>query len=453
MAEKSKILPLNAKLLALSIFLLLFIEIGTLGILPSTYYFVYRNVRISDLLLYAIIIYSLFCIREYRDLFWSKLFIIVRLLLLYMVLQFLISVIVYKVEIIEYFFRLKLLWFSFLVFPYMLLLKRNGITYLVKLIFPFAIASNILYILTALSGIAFLPDVTLVQQNLPGGLKVWRVFGGTFYGELFMLGIIYYWNEYKFKLVHVPFVIIFGLPHILAFGRGTWIFLVFAISFITIWSTFKKRDFKTAVRQVVMVSVTVAVFFYAFNKFLPEPEEMSEAITSRIEQGSDDIKYSEGTIGTRLANLKSLLNLWSANPVFGIGMHPFWVIKPVTTEEAIYYWGFNDLRWVSVLVAYGAVGLLFAIIFQIMFIYMCFKLLKRIHVMNINYFLVLMFLILMLRDSLINYMFYLTSISIYAFSSLNALFIANVIYLYEKYKSNSDIKEEKNIQISQQRTF
>jgi hypothetical protein len=303
----------------------------------------------------------------------------------------------------------------------------------VKLIFPVAVVSNVLYILSALTGIAFLPDVGIVQQDLPGGLKVFRVFGGTFYGEVFMLGIVFYWNEYKFRLYHLPFLILFALPHVLAFGRSAWVFFTFAIVFIIIWSSFRRRDFKTLIRQIVIVVVTLSAFFYFFNQFIPQSEELTEAIEARIEQGQSDLKYEEGTYGTRLLNIKALLDLWAANPIFGIGMHPFWVIAPVTTEENIYAWGLSDIRWTGVLAAYGAVGFLIAIIFQIYYIIYSFRLLRKIHVLNINYFFLLIFLISLLRDSVLNNTYILTTVTLYGIGSFISFYIANIIYLSEKY--------------------
>src|SRR5205814_7430741 len=63
---------LNAKLLAWGIFLIFFIENGTIGLLPKQAYFVYRNVRISDLLLYFLAVYSLFNTKEFAELYKSR---------------------------------------------------------------------------------------------------------------------------------------------------------------------------------------------------------------------------------------------------------------------------------------------------------------------------------------------------------------------------------------------
>ena len=360
-----------------------------------------------------------------------------KILLLYMLFQFIISVITYRVNILEYFFRLKYLWMSFLVLPYLLLIKRGGIGYLAKLILPVAIVSNILYIFSAITGVAFLPDIEIVKQDLPGGLKVWRVFGGTFYGEVFMLGIIFYWNEYKFKLIYIPFFIFFALPHILAFGRSAWVFFTFAIVFIIVWRSYRKHDFKTLIKQIVMIGVTITAFVYFFNQFIPQSEQLTEAIEARIQQGQSDLKYGEGTYGTRMANIKVLLDLWSANPILGIGMNPFWVINAVTVEENIYAWGLADIRWTGMLVVYGIVGFLIAIIFQLYYIILSFRLLKKIQLININYFFVLIFLIGLLRDLVLNYSYVLLTVSLHALGPIVSFYIANIIYFYEKQVNNN----------------
>jgi hypothetical protein len=75
-----KFLPLKTKMLAWWIFLIFFIEAGTMGLLPRSFYFVYRNVRLSDILLYMLTVYSLFCVKEYQDLYKSKSFLIIKYL-------------------------------------------------------------------------------------------------------------------------------------------------------------------------------------------------------------------------------------------------------------------------------------------------------------------------------------------------------------------------------------
>ena len=116
---------LRAKILAFAIFLYYFIENGTLGLIPPKYYIIYRNVRISDFILYALILYSVLNLREFKDLFKSKSFFLAKILLFYFILEFGISAIKYQFNIIEYFFRLKGLWSSFLVLPFLLLYKRG----------------------------------------------------------------------------------------------------------------------------------------------------------------------------------------------------------------------------------------------------------------------------------------------------------------------------------------
>lgn len=406
--------------------------------LPRNLIFIYRNVRISDIILYGLTIYSLYCSKEYIELLKSKSFIIIKYLFFFFVFEFIISAIAYKVDVIEYFFRLKQLWTSLLVFSFMLLFKRGGLGYLIKLVLPFAVVSNIFYILSAVTGAALLPDVGIVQQDLPGGLKVWRVFGGTFFGEFFLLGIVFYWNEYKFRLIQLPFVVLFGLPHILAFGRGAWVLFSFAVVFITLWSSFRKHNIRTLVRQAIIIVITLTVFLTVFNQFIPKSEELTDAIEVRIQQGQDDKKYSEGTFGTRLQNRNALIELWALNPVFGIGMHPLWVIKPTNTEEDIYAWGFSDVRWASVLAAYGAVGFLLALIFQVYYLYTGFKVLRKIKVMDHHYFFLLYFFIVMIRDTFISYEVLFTTITIFALGSVNSFLMANFVYSFEKARSGDE---------------
>ncbi len=293
------VLSLKAKMLAVAIFLYFFIENGTIGLFPPSSYIIYRTIRISDFILYALVIYSFFCIKEYISLFRSRSFLIIKLLLSYIIFQFVISAISYKFNVVEYFFRLKGVWSSFLVFPYLLLFQRNGIGFLFRLIFPVAVVSSILYILTALTGTAFLPDVMIITQILPGDLEVYRVYGGTFFGESFLMGFIYLWITKRFKLYQLFFVVLFMLPHILAFGRGAWVRFVFSILLLFFLNSIKHKNFKTLFRQAAILAVLCGALTFSFIKFIPDSDYYLDALSARILQGQEDVEYNEGTYGER----------------------------------------------------------------------------------------------------------------------------------------------------------
>ncbi len=438
--EKINYLPLNAKLLAWGIFLIFFIENGTLGLFPKQYYFVYRNVRISDLLLYFLTAYSLFNSKEFIELYKSKAVIIIKILILYLLFQFIVSCILYEYNVLEYFFRLKGMWSSLLIFPYLLLLKRKGLPYLIKLILPVAIVSNILYILSSITGVAFLPEIGIEKQNLPGGLQVYRVFGGTFFGEFFFLGFIYYWVTVKFRFYQLFLVILFIIPHILAFGRAAWVSLAFSIIVIFVWNFFRKRDFKVVFKQTVMVILLGGLLIYAFSRFIPQAGYLTEALGARVEQGQEDIANKEGTYGTRLASTEALISLWSnSNILFGIGMHPMWVVKPETEQENLYAWGFSDVRWASVLAAYGIAGFLLAVVFQIYYFIISLKILKH-SKQDLQTFFVLMLVALMLFDTLMNYSYNLFSVGLMGLNTMLCLYIAVLVYKYEELKKSKLIK-------------
>ncbi|MFI5212124.1 MAG: hypothetical protein ACHQIH_04520, partial [Ignavibacteria bacterium] len=103
---------MRARILALFLFLYFFIENGTLGLLPAKFYMIYRNVRISDLLLYGLILYSLYCHREYSYMLKSKAFLLAKIFLAYILFEFFVSYLRYGYNPLEYFFRLKGLWGS-----------------------------------------------------------------------------------------------------------------------------------------------------------------------------------------------------------------------------------------------------------------------------------------------------------------------------------------------------
>lgn len=429
--EDSNYITVNAKLLAWGIFLIIFIENGTLGLIPKQFYYVYRNMRISDFLIYGLIFYSLFNVREFQKLYKSKLMIFPKLFLIYFLFQFIISSIKYDYNVIESFFRLKTLWMSFLVFPFLLLIKRKGLGYLIKIMLPVAIISNFLYILSALTGIAFLPDIGISEQNLPGGLKVFRVYGGTFYGELYFMGFIYLWITKHFRIYQLLLAILFIIPHILAFGRAAWIYLTLTIVFILIWYTIKVKEFRSVFKQIAIISILVAGLLYVFIQFIPQSDYFIDAIEARVNQGQDDFTYKEGTYGTRIANIAVLLNLWqNGNVIIGIGMHPLWVLKPETVEESIIAWGFSDVGWASVLTAYGLIGFILAILLQIFYFVTGLKILKQSTHNDILMYFVLLFLSKLFFDSVINSTYVGLTVGLMGFYPV-AFTIAAITYKYE----------------------
>ncbi len=437
--EERNYLTLNAKLLAWGIFLIFFIENGTLGLIPKQFYFVYRNMRVSDFLLYGLTVYSLYNVKEFRYLYSSRAMLIPKLLLLYFLFQFIVSSMMYDYNFIELFFRLKGIWMCFLLLPFLLLIKRRALGYLVKIMLPVAIVSNVLYILSAITGIAFLPEIGIAEQNLPGGLKVFRVYGGTFYGELFFLGFIYQWMTKRFRVYQLLLTILFIIPHILAFGRSAWLYFAITIVIMVIWYTLKKRAFKYAFRQVVIFSVLIGGLGYAFTRFLPQSDYYVEAIGARVEQGQDDYKYKEGTYGTRLANIEALLLLWQNSNIFiGIGMHPLWVVKPETVEENIYAWGFSDVGWASVLAAYGLIGFILAVLFQVYYFILSLKVLKKSAYNDLLVFFVLVFLSRLFFDTVINISYSGLSVGLWGFFS-STFYIAALVFKYENLEKKYEL--------------
>lgn len=427
--ESMNILPARAKLMAWGIFLIFFIENGTLGLLPKSYYFVYRNMRISDILIYGMTLYSLLNAKEFIELYKSKAIFIVKIILIYFLFQFTISTILYQQNAIEYFFRLKGVWSSLLIFPYLLLLKRKALPYLIKLILPVAIIANILYIISAVTGVALMPDIGVEKANIPGGFKVYRVFGGTFFGEYFFLAFVFQWITDKFKLWQLPLALLFITPHILAFGRSAWIFFSFCILLMFIWNFLRNKEFKIIFRQGIILVLFVLLSIYMFTKFVPQSDYLTDAISARIIQGQEDFENKSGTYGTRLANIEALLGLWQNNNIFfGIGMHPMWVLGPETTNETIYAWGFSDVRWASVLAAYGLVGFVLAVLFQIIYGILSGKILIKTKSRSIYTFFTLSLFSMLLFDTFVNYSYNFVSLGLWGFTTMLGFCTAVTIY-------------------------
>jgi hypothetical protein len=386
--------------------------------------------------MFALVVYSLFNIREFYPLFKSKALLITKILLFYAVFEFVISFVRYEFNILEYLFRLKGLWSSFLVFPFLLLYKRNGLGFLIKIIFPVAIISNVLYILTALTGIAFLPDVTIISQRLPGEIVIYRVYGGTFFGEMFFLGFVYMWITRRFRFWQLILVILFLLPHILAFGRAAWANLVYTILLFVVVNSLRKKEFKVLFRQVIIFIFVGIAFIVSFMLVIPESDYYLDALAIRLTQGQEDVKYNEGSYGTRVIfQNNALMRLWvNSDLLLGIGMHPMWVVKPESFEEQVYYNAFSDVTWPGTLAAYGIIGFAIAIIFQIYYIFTSWKLIKKAREPNVQTFLLTYLFAKLTFDTFLNFTYVFISVGLWGLCPILNFFVAVVVVNYEKQK-------------------
>jgi hypothetical protein len=395
---------------------------------------VYRNIRLSDLILYGLVAYSLINIREYKDLFKSRSFLLPKIILGYFLFEFAVSAIRYGFNPIEYFFRLKGLWTSLLIFPFMLLIKRGGIEFLIKIVFPIAVISNLLYILSALTGIPFLPDVSVIKQRLPGDIEVFRVFGGTFYGEFFFFGFVYYWITKKFKLWQLLLSFVFIIPHILSFGRRGWLELIFTVLLMVAINFLNKRSFRILFKHAFLLAAIAVSLCIFFILVIPESDFYVDALKARIFQGQQDVKYDEGTYGTRVISQNAaLVNLWSDNDLMlGIGMHPMWVVGAESREESLYYSAFCDVGWPSVLAAYGLVGFTLALLLQIVYTYLSLKMLKRTEKISIYTFFLTLLLAKLLFDSVITFSYVFLSTGLWGFFINMNIYIPIFVYIYEK---------------------
>jgi len=425
----------KTRFLAIAFFTFFFIEYGALGLIPDKYLLIYRGVKISDFILYGLIIYSFIRYKDYKDLFFSKALLLPKIFLAYLLFEFLISFINYGFNPLEYFFRLKGVWASFLIFPFLLLLKRNGLPFLIKIILPVAIISNILYILSALTGIPFLAGISIVKQRLSSDIEVYRVFGGTFYGELYYLGFVYFWITKKFRLWQMFLVVLFIIPHILAFGRTAWAYFVFIIISMIVFNSLRKKKIRILFRQAIILVILASAVILGFVQFIPESEFYIEAVKTRLTQGQEDVKYDEGTFGTRtLTQNNALIKLWTdSDLLLGIGMHPMWVVEPQSREEQIYYGAFCDVGWPAVLAAYGLIGLILAVMIQFYFIILNFKMIRKIPDGTIWGFFTIEFFSRLLFDFIITYSFVLVSTALWGLVFINYK-IAIAVYIYEKIK-------------------
>ncbi|HJY64895.1 MAG TPA: hypothetical protein VJ455_12120 [Ignavibacteria bacterium] len=268
-------------------------------------------------------------------------------------------------------------------------------------------------------------------------MEVYRVYGGTFFGELFFLGMVYYWITKRFKVWHLFPVVLFIIPHILAFGRIAWAYFVFTIIIMVVINSVKKKLFRILVRHTIILIVLLVAVVYGFLKFIPESDYYVSALESRLTQGQEDVTYSEGTYGTRtdLQN-NSLMRLWSKSNLFlGIGMHPMWVESPQSYEEYLYYIAFCDAGYMAVIAAYGLIGIFLAVIFQIQYIFVSFKLLRKITDGTINGFFITVLFAKLLFDTLICFSFVLVSFNLWGLSYIY-LYIPFFVYVYEQNRKN-----------------
>ncbi|MBE2225836.1 MAG: hypothetical protein IAE93_00770 [Ignavibacteria bacterium] len=302
--------------------------------------------------------------------------------------------------------------------------------------FPLAIISNLLYVLTALTGIPFLPDVSIIVQQLPGDIQVYRVYGGTFYGELFFLGIIYYWITKKFRFWQMGLVALFVIPHVLAFGRLAWVGFVFTILLMILLNSLNKRNYHLLLRQAVILIIMGVSLTYAFIKFIPESDFYVEALNARIFQGQEDVKHNEGTYGTRvIMQNNALVSLWLNSDIFlGVGMHPLWVVGPESKEEIIYYGAFCDVTWPGVLAAYGLIGFAIALVIQFYYMFITFKIVRNTKQVTIYTFMLTLLLAKLLFDVTVGFSYVFLSTGLWGLFYMLNIYVPVLVYTYEDYK-------------------
>jgi hypothetical protein len=262
------------------------------------------------------------------------------------------------------------------------------------------------------------------------------VFGGTFYGEMFFLGFIYYWITNQFKMWHLFFVILFIFPHVLAMGRLAWAALAFSVLLILVMNFLNKKDFRLMFKQVTILVLLSVTAIFTFIQFIPESDFYIRALNSRLFQGQEDVKYSEGTYGTKsITQNSALVSLWKKSDIFfGIGMHPMWVVGPDTREEYIYYSAFSDVGWAAVLAAYGIVGFSISLLFQIYYLINSFRIIKSTKKPGLYLFFITLFLSKLIFDVTVcfSYVFLSTGLGV-LFGNLY-IYVPILVYVYEHNK-------------------
>ena len=169
---------------------------------------------------------------------------------------------------------------------------------------------------------------------------------------------------------------------------------------------------------------------------MPDTEHYFDAIKSRVFQGNDDIKYSEGTYGTRtIFQNDALLRLWyNSDKILGVGMNPMWVYRPDSFEEQVYYNAFCDVVWTGVLAAYGIIGFLLALLFQVYYIRTTYKIIKKTRENNLEMFFMVIILSKMLFDTLISFSYVFFSVGLWGLYETLAFYVAVIVFTYEHEK-------------------
>jgi hypothetical protein len=96
----------------------------------------------------------------------------------------------------------------------------------------------------------------------------------------------------------------------------TWAAFAFTIFIMILLNTLHKRNFRILFKQAFVIIVLTLTVIISFVKFIPESDFYIDAIKARLRQGQDDVKYSEGTYGTRVITQNSaLIKLWRENDI------------------------------------------------------------------------------------------------------------------------------------------
>jgi hypothetical protein len=196
-------------------------------------------------------------------------------------------------------------------------------------------------------------------------------------------------------------------------------------------------------RQAAIVILLLGALVFSFIKFIPESDFYIEALGARFLQGKEDVRYNEGTYGERGIQNNVLVKLWlNNNPIIGVGMHPMWVYRPESLEEARYYAAFSDVYWPSVLAAYGAIGLLLAVIFQFYYLRKSYKLIMKSNKTDVYIFLLTFLFSKLLFDTTFGFWNIFTSVGLMGLGAILSFGIANFVYCYEYQGPDNDERKE-----------
>jgi len=343
------------------------------GLIPMKYLSFYSTIHKGEFFFIVLLFYSILHFEEIKPYFNHIITKIILIWVLYVIFQIIVSSARYDEPLIAIFARtrhtLKILYFI----PFLFLNTEEKITKFIKISLIFMSLVVIMYVGVTLLKIPISSTYYVVQEKEFGGIPMRRVYANIAYtpilGFFFLAKALTRPGIRSKTILYLLFSLFFLVPILLAFGRGSWLNNIFAISLIFFFSL-KKYGNKEVTTKFVNLGILVVLFFIVLNILgrigFENPSDLFHAMKARFTSSVSDFQSTSGTYEIRVEDeLPVLFETIAKNPILGIGLDPGWqaVRRPSMLTRAI-----ADIRPLAQIVIWGIPGIVIIIISTIVFV-------------------------------------------------------------------------------------